>query len=981
MSGLELHLLGPPRVERDGVPIKVDTRKATALLAYLVVTGESQRRDTLAVLLWPDADQVRARAALRRTVSALNKALAGEGLRIDRESVGLDPDADVWVDIVQFRTRLSESFAHRHPDSEWCAPCVTRLSEAVELSRGDYLSGFTLRDSPAFDDWQSLQVEVFRRELATALERLVRSHAAGGEYEPAIEYARRWLALDPLDESVHRRLMQLHAWAGQRAAALRQYRECVRVLDQELGVPPLEETTELNQAIRQSRSAPPARPQTRAGAEEERTLPAETRPVSPSSAGISSYPLVGRAAEWQTLLRCYDRIDADGHLIVLEGEAGIGKTRLAEEFLAHVRANGAITLAARCYVGEANLAYGPFVEALGGAIRRRGDLEETLGGVPANQISEAARLVPELAAGRSDLPPAPPLDSPGAQSRFFAAIGDVLNHVCQGPGPGVVFLDDVHWADEASLDLLAYLVRRLRGRPLCIIVTWRTELVEPGHPLRLMLAEGERAGYATSLGLSRLGPDDVTELVQAAASTGLVLPDDAHRRLHRETEGLPFFLVEYLATLPKDAEQGSEEWIMPKSVRELLRARLAPVSGIGNQILDTAAAIGRSFDFDTLRDAGGRGDEEAVGALEELMALALVNEVAGHPRTGDLRYDFNHEQLRVLVYEDTSLGRRRILHRRVAEALAARARREGDAGPRASVIAQHYLLAGRDAESGEYFKLAGDYSRTLFANAEALGHYRAALERGHPEEVSLHQSIGDLQTLSGDYRAALISYETAAAVCQPPSLAEVERRLGGVYLRRGDWQMAESHFHAALGTLGETGHAGPRSRIYADWSLTAHRGGHTERALDLAQRAVSLADAADDTRGLAQAHNILGILARSADQMEEACRHLEHSLSLAGQIDDPSARVAALNNLALARGAAGDLDKALALVEEALVLCSSQGDRHREAALHNNLADLLYASDQTDAAMDHLTQAVTIFSEIGVEAGTIEPEIWKLVEW
>ena len=151
---IRLLLLGSPRIEVDGAAIEVDTRKATALLAYLAVTGETHRRDALAALLWPDADETHARAALRRTLSALNKALAGEGLRIGREAVGLDSDSEIWVDVVRLRALLSQSEAHPHATDDVCSMCIVALTEAADLYRGDFLAGFSLRDSPSFDDWQ-----------------------------------------------------------------------------------------------------------------------------------------------------------------------------------------------------------------------------------------------------------------------------------------------------------------------------------------------------------------------------------------------------------------------------------------------------------------------------------------------------------------------------------------------------------------------------------------------------------------------------------------------------------------------------------------------------------------------------------------------------------------------------------------------------------------------------------------------------------
>ena len=418
LGKLELFLLGSPRVQRDGTPIQVDTRKAIALLAYLAVGGESHRRDALATLLWPDSDERRGRAALRRTLSTANTALAGDGLEIHREAIGLHWGADLWIDLVEFRARLDQCLGHPHPAAEVCRECRAPLIEAVALYRSDFLAGFTLRDSPAFDDWQFLQTENLRRKLAGALDRLARCHISQGAHQPAIDLTHRWLALDPLDEAAHRRLMQLYSWSGQRAAALRQYRQCVGTLDRELGVAPLEETTQLYQAIRENRGASlaepvPFQPSAQTGRQAQG---AQTgRP--------SGYPMVGRSAELEVLLRAYEGIGADGHLLVLEGEAGVGKTRLAREFMAKVRARGTGTIETRCYQGESNLAYGPFSEGLRAAISA---LDGSLGkveGIATHWLGEVARLLPDLGFTRRGLQPALPLDNPGAQIPA-AVLGD-----------------------------------------------------------------------------------------------------------------------------------------------------------------------------------------------------------------------------------------------------------------------------------------------------------------------------------------------------------------------------------------------------------------------------------------------------------------------------------------------------------------------------------------------------------------------------
>jgi predicted ATPase/DNA-binding SARP family transcriptional activator len=313
VSRLMLHLLGPPRLELDGEPIHVSRRKAVALLAYLVVTGGSHSRDSLATLLWPEYDQSRARANLRRTLSLLNRTLGEGWLTVDRETAGLDPDADLWRDVDQFRHLLAACEMHAHPATGVCADCVLPLEEALELYTGDFMAGFTLRDTPNFDEWQFFQTEGLRDELAGALERLVRCHSVEGEYEPAIAYARRWLALDPLHEPTHRHLMQLYAQAGQRAAALRQYQECARILEAELGLLPSEETTSLYEQIR-------TRPADREEPLFPVSLPRHNLPAQPT-------PFVGRRDELADIEARLS--EPDCRLLTLVGPGGSGKTRLA----------------------------------------------------------------------------------------------------------------------------------------------------------------------------------------------------------------------------------------------------------------------------------------------------------------------------------------------------------------------------------------------------------------------------------------------------------------------------------------------------------------------------------------------------------------------------------------------------------------------------------------------------------------------------
>ena len=358
-------------------------------------------------------------------------------------------------------------------------------------------------------------------------------------------------------------------------------------------------------------------------------------------------PLAGREAELNALRNAGE---SEGKFIVLEGEAGIGKTRLAEEFLDYIRGT-----------------------------------------------------------------------------------------------PTVIFFDDLHWADEASLDLLTYIVRRLKGRALCLLGTWRGEGLAADHHLRQLLAEAERAGIALHLSLARLSEATVAELVQSALGTNQ--NGQLAERLYRETEGLPLFVVEYLANL-NQAAPGSE-WSLPAGVRGLLQSRLNQVDEAGKQLLGAAAVIGRSFDFDTLQSASGRSDEETIAGLEALIRLGLIHELGNDE--GGPHYDFNHDKLRALVYDETSLARRRLLHRRAAQTLAAQARGRGAIvlGARASQLERSLALAvsmgGVAAQTAALNNLALAY-RTNDQVTDAIAFAEHALNLcvalgDHHRQAALHNNL------------------------------------------------------------------------------------------------------------------------------------------------------------------------------------------------------------------------------------------------
>jgi len=250
MFQLEMFFFGPPRIKCLGVTIKLGLRKALALLGYLVVTKGEFSRDELATLLWPESDQSNARANLRRTLYVVNKNLGEEILLTSGEVIYLNSQVDTWTDVETFRQNIAECNIEDEPPLDFDANCIASLENAVALYKGDFLAGFSLPDSPGFDEWQFFEAESLRGLLSKTLRQLVSVYESQGDISRAIHHARHWLSLEPIHEPAHRLLMKLYEESGQHAAALRQYKECERILGQELGVPPQPETTELYQNIR-----------------------------------------------------------------------------------------------------------------------------------------------------------------------------------------------------------------------------------------------------------------------------------------------------------------------------------------------------------------------------------------------------------------------------------------------------------------------------------------------------------------------------------------------------------------------------------------------------------------------------------------------------------------------------------------------------------------------------------------------------------
>ena len=641
MSCLALHLLGPPRVECDGVPIQVDTRKAIALLAYLAVTGESHRRASLVNLLWPEYDRSRGRAALRRTLYALRKALAGAWLDVDQEEIGLGSGADIWLDVDEFHRHLAGCEAHGHPASEVCPACIAPLIDAVALVRGDFLAGFALKDSFNFDDWQFFQADSLRRELVGALERLVRWHGAQREFEPAIGYARRWLALDPLDEEAHKALMRLYAWSGQRPAALRQYQECVQILEDQLGVPPEETTTQLYRAIEKGRVSASPVPGRRSD------LPARPPPFLGEEDRVERPVFVARESELAQLASFLDSaLAGESKVVFVTGDAGCGKTALIREFACRAQAANP-DLVVTWGHGNAHTGVGdpylPFREALG-LLSGKVEAQWAAGAMTAEQARRLWYALPLAIQALIEVgPDLIDLFVPGAallkraaacaplgsdwlaqletlvtrqeaahhnprlqQSALFEQYTQLLRALAR-QRPLLLALDDLQWADGGSINLLFHLGRRIGGSRILVVGAYRPteiamgrttsplsgEMTEAGtrpsvawdrHPLERVVNEFKRTFGEIEVNLERAdgqrarGRHFVEAFLDSEPNR---LGDGFRQTLHQHTRGIPLFTIELLRGMQERGDLVRDKegrWVKGPSLDwETLPARVEAV--------------------------------------------------------------------------------------------------------------------------------------------------------------------------------------------------------------------------------------------------------------------------------------------------------------------------------------------------------------------------------------------------------------------
>ena len=793
---MTIKLLGPPDVRHDGRPVGFRARKAEALLAYLAAGDGARSREEIIALLWPGGTGGRGRSSLRSALAGLRGALdeaaeppGAAHLVADGGTLSLASGTDLDLDLRALKT--AHTLARAIPRT-WelqgsaRRDAISCFGSAAGSYRGDFLEGFVLDDAPDFDFWLDTQRESWRGRLELVYDRLSRLLLEDGEPGDAIAATAAWTERAPLAEEAHRRLMEAQLAAGDRSGALNTYEALRSLLKRELGTAPGPETEAL--VVRAGERAPTRPPRTT-------TLYApKPAAVTPRAATrerglrvLSGTPFVGRSEEFGALANAYGSVLSGGaRAVAVVGEAGIGKTRLAEEFFAWAEAQGADVVRGRAHeVGD--LPYWIFVDALRPRVERERAPDDLLEDV---WLSELARLLPELKERYPDLPP-PAGDESQARARLFEAISRLVAALASGTSaPVVLFMDDLHWASLDSLDALRYAGRRWaeEGARVLIVLALRPEATETPASPALRFSELSRELPVELLELEHLAPEETLGLLRTLigkspkgaknlrtnGTAGAGEPSEADLRrlglwLYEETGGQPLFLAKTLKLLsekgvlvvrtgpdgepvvslgPAARDMEGLRGVLPESVREAILDRLSRLGGVARKFLAAGAVLDAGFTFRRALEVAGLDEGEGLDALDEALGSRLVEEVrkGRHPFGAEDVYAFAHDKVRDVVYTEAGAARRRVFHRRALETL------ESERGVPPAELARHAQDAGVTEAAFRHLLAAGDAALELLAANDAVSYYERArrlFEDGGlrtappvPEVERLYASLG-----------------------------------------------------------------------------------------------------------------------------------------------------------------------------------------------------------------------------------------------
>ncbi len=688
-------------------------------------------------------------------------------------------------------------------------------------------------------------------------------------------------------------------------------------------------------------------------------------------AASDTTPFVGRSNEYGLLIGLIARLTAGtGYTVLIEGEPGIGKSRLMREVARYAHDQDMPTLATKCYEIERAMPYQPVIDLITRVLDRVS--VEALRTLAPVSLAELAALVPEIGERCPDLPQLSN-DFPEARKARLSHAVDQLIEASRGGRPLVLMVDDIHWADDASAQVLHYLARHTAQRPVLVIYAYRDEAVDSDERFARLVESLRRDSEARHVSLPRLGYADTERLVaalgdanpRAKLSANLGAPGLAER-LHRETEGNPFFLISILQSLCAGETQlepytDGEPGLLPDALRAAVRARLAHVPKAIRPILETAAVLGRRFDFDTLLEVTHDPEVQLLDAVEALVKRRLLRE---EPEGGV--YDFSHDKLREVVYRDIGGARRRLLHQSVAEALEKLS--EGETHERDGQLAEHYERAHAWPEALHYSILAGEHSQALFAMRDAL-HWldrAVALSESHPESLderqrlALYERRGAARAQAGQTQGAVADIRRVIAAARAGGNREKTRdaliQLGMAYRRADAYEAATACLTEALAesrAMSDERHAA--DTLY-HLGTVAWSTGQNDQAIGFHQQAVDICERTGYTDLVAvQAWHGRGEAHFANAEPAAAIECYTRSIELARGIGDKSyesENLMMIGHACLGTKGLGDYPRAIANFEAAL-------DIARTADLQWHIGPTLLGLDHARACTGRYGEAWT----------------------
>lgn len=920
-STLYIRLFGSLELTLGEDPLpKPPSPKARSLLAYLILRHDSTiPRDRLVGLFWPEQSDARARRALSNALWDIRRALgpAVERLVAEGDAVSVLLQPGDWLDVAEFQKNVDR----RAGTAAYQERKIVELKQAVDLYRADFLED-------CYDDWALVERERLREVYLRALGQLITLHKQGGDYEQALVEAQRLVAADPLREAAHRELMRLYHLLGRSRTALKQFATLCDLLTEELGVAPTPASVTLCREI------------AAALAEE----PPPHLPIAPAPPPLLDNParlaLVGRTAERAELLAGLQAaIHGHGGAALVEGHAGVGKSRLVYEVVADARWRGlpvglgkADPLAAPAPYRLLGDAVSPLLTPL--RIVQLATLVE-----PA-WLSAAARLFPALAEHLPDLPPLPPLDPQAEQQRLREGLGRCLAGLA-AITPLLLVLEDLHWADDATTAALPHIAPHVLTSRILLILTCRAAEVRERAALLKVLDALDHAAPLLRLRLAPLTEPETQTLTRRLLG---VFKTDAHidsftGRLHARTGGNPLLLIESLKSL---AEQGiltalpDGRWTLPAegqplpspvSIQALIQERLARLPPDLRDVLETLAVVGEDADAPVLSRVVDAPPDSLFGQLNDLRRHGfLVEEQAG--------YRFEHDLLQDTVYRAIGPQRRQSLHRRAADALAA-------LHPEwVGALARHFDLGGARDQALHYTLEAGKRAETVCDYESALAHYRRAAQLAGREAPARWEALArqnQLLYILGRWNAATEALDEMARLAERSR--DPLRRARVLYLR-GRQESEAGDPHRALSLLTEAldqASGGQDAQLVGD-ILTETAGvywrlGDVRRCQAAAEEALAMFRQAGDRDGERRALSALvslhlGLTGDYAQALvcNEAIQRLAHEL------DNTYAAIIAQGNSSVALALLGNYKAAQQALAPALDFVERVGDLFTEGA-------------------------------------------------